>query len=75
MPIEVEITAELVEEFEVQQASMQDKRARAKQKYKEKLTVHTFDERDKEYPKTDIGNAQQLADRHRDILRWGNKAW
>ena len=75
MPIEIEIMAELADKFEAQQANMEDKRAKAKQKYKENLTVHTFDEPDKEYPKTDIGNAQQLADRYRDILRWGNKAW
>ena len=75
MPIEIEIMAELAEEVKVQQVKIEDKGAKAKQRYKEKLTVHTFDELDKEYAKTDIGNAQQLANRYRDLLRWGNKAW
>src|SRR5262245_4938837 len=75
MPIEIEIMAELAEEVEAQPAQIEDKKSKAKKNYKETLTVHTFDEPDKEYPKTDMGNAQQLADRCRDILRWGNKAW
>src|SRR5262245_22134515 len=56
MPIEMEIMAELAEEVEAQQAQKEEKRAKAKQGYREKLTVHTFDEPDREYPKIGCPN-------------------
>jgi putative DNA primase/helicase len=52
-----------------------ERNAKAKKKYAETLVVQTFDERDREYPKTDMGNAQQLAERYQDLLRWGEKCW
>jgi hypothetical protein len=42
-----------------------ERKAKTKKKYAETLVVHTFDEQDREYPKTDMGNAQQLAERYK----------